>query len=296
MNGIVSSINQQIKKLWEEWHENLEIFDRACANLLSQGKNKEREIKRIEECKKIIRRWPLLYPESNAPIRRNGKKNGKEYPIGPGGIVFIGFNPSFSFKNEDKDMESIIGDFSAHKDKQQKVSEFEREAWEKYPYFSPIYEILDRLKETVNKEKNKKGARKYEVDPFFHVDLLFMRTTSQSILKELFKIKYGVAKCENERLKALFEAQLNISMELVEKLNPKLIVVINALSSEIIRERYEGLKSPLSLKRRFHKINLNRKEFPILFSGMLSGQRALDTHSRERLIWHMALVLEEGEE
>jgi hypothetical protein len=36
---------------------------------------------------------------------------------------------------------------------------------------------------------------------------------------------------------------------------------------------------------------IGEQQVPIFFSGMLSGQRALDVHSRERLVWHMKLAL-----
>jgi len=42
-----------------------------------------------------------------------------------------------------------------------------------------------------------------------------------------------------------------------------------------------------------HKAKFGKKETPILFSGMISGQRALDKGSLERLKLHIAWVLKD---
>lgn len=41
-----------------------------------------------------------------------------------------------------------------------------------------------------------------------------------------------------------------------------------------------------------YEIELNNEMVPIIFSGMLSGQRALDIGSLERLKWQSKMILE----
>ncbi len=76
--------------------------------------------------------------------------------------------------------------------------------------------------------------------------------------------------------------------------NPKLIVVLNAGASNIFREMYiiNPFPSPsFDKKKGAEIISINSRNVPVIFSGMLSGQRALDIGSRVSLQWHIDKVL-----
>jgi len=63
---------------------------------------------------------------------------------------------------------------------------------------------------------------------------------------------------------------------------PEVIVVANAKASKIFKQEYK-MDDKMNKSTGFYF----KGEIPIFFSGMLSGRRALDIHSRERLIWHI---------
>ena len=109
-------------------------------------------------------------------------------------------------------------------------------------------------------------------------------------------------------------AQLKITFEIIERANPKLIIVSNALASEFFGKKKETKHRKLdkiwkgfdlyfdkniwkndvtfNSKIGTYEIKLNDKLVPIIFSGMLSGQRALDIGSLERLKWQSKMILE----
>ena len=53
---------------------------------------------------------------------------------------------------------------------------------------------------------------------------------------------------------------------------------------KITQEKFE--------KEGYDILEINNKKIPILFSSMLTGQRALDTHSLRRLKWHIKTIFE----
>ena len=124
-----------------------------------------------------------------------------------------------------------------------------------------------------------------------HMDLFFEKETNQKnvihdyIEKESFNSK-------NIKLDKFAERQLEISMLAIEAIEPKIIVVINALASKILKQQYKEDKlSKLDEDKGFYTVKLNNKDIPIFFSGMLTGQRALDDGSYERLKWHIRSAL-----
>lgn len=134
-----------------------------------------------------------------------------------------------------------------------------------------------------------------------HLDLLFVRETNQKAIEEL---TYDRATDRPNGLDFIGE-QLDISFEILEALEPKAIVVANAFASEFFgkkKVKHNGFKGiwrsyDLDFKAHFdnelgtYRIPLNGKQVPIFFSGMLSGQRALDLGSLERLMWGVKRVI-----
>ena len=172
-------------------------------------------------------------------------------------LMFIGINPSFngdenSFFYNNNQIESQI-----------------------HPYFrkfQQISEILDI--------------------PWTHFDLLFVRETQQNEIEKIFSLQNGV--------EFIFQ-QLQISKEVIELARPKIIVVNNSLA-----RKYFGLEKDI-IKNENLWMNFNfdfdpkigtylisdgiLKNTPVFFTSMLTGQRALDKGSYERLIWHIDFVL-----
>lgn len=188
-------------------------------------------------------------------------------------ILFVGLNPSFSLR------------FITQ------VKDFDGNNYSEYDFlFINVNRNEKRLIEfekSVNPFASSKASycyRKY-FDKFKSIadccgcanaktmDLFFYRSTIQS---EYEKIK------DSDFVKA----QLNISLEMMESFNPKIIVVANAKASEIIREKSN---SQLIFDDKIGTYTKNG--VPILFSSALSGQRALDNGSYERLKWQVKMIL-----
>jgi len=107
-----------------------------------------------------------------------------------------------------------------------------------------------------------------------HLDIYFSCKTEQKILEKLE---------DNEFLKE----QFNISKEIIKKLSPRIIIVGNAYVSRLIQKTYTCKFDDDIGTYRINDFN----NVPIFFSGMFSGQRALDVGSRERLVWHINYVI-----
>lgn len=85
------------------------------------------------------------------------------------------------------------------------------------------------------------------------------------------------------------EEQLKLSLKLIADTEPVIIVVINAEASRILRDKWEGCLS-FDDKLGTYLIQLDERRVPVFFSSMISGQRALDKGSFDRLMWHMKMV------
>jgi len=80
--------------------------------------------------------------------------------------------------------------------------------------------------------------------------------------------------------------QFKISYEIIKQVSPKIIVVGNAYASRYIQKHFKCVFDNNIGTYRINEFN----NIPILFSGMLTGARALDVGSRERLKWHIGFV------
>lgn len=125
----------------------------------------------------------------------------------------------------------------------------------------------------------------YPSIPLAHHDLLFIRKTDQ---KMVLKWKKELEKCNPD----FFSKQLNLSKTIIEESEPQLIVVLNASARELFKELFNDDCNPSfcdKLGANIYTINGNKT--PVLFSGMLSGRRALDLGSQESLKWHIKYIL-----
>lgn len=136
--------------------------------------------------------------------------------------------------------------------------------------------------QAINKFYDELGQGSNLKPPFAHHDLLFVRETSQEKVKEL-----------NENFKPFFDNQLKISKEIIKASEPKIIVVINAGARKLFEDLFKGSQCspPFDESLGAYMYIIGDKKTPVLFSGMLSGQRALDIGSRESLKWHIRHIL-----
>ncbi len=211
-----------------------------------------------------------------------GKENDRVYAplfyphFRKGGVLFVGLNPSFSSRGfrkllKDSPYENIKPEeyfkfTNMIKRKVNTIIEVEKLAMERYDYFTKLKMMAGDL-----------GIF------WQHIDLFFERKTDQKSIKSEYIKK-------DNSLSDFAKEQFGISFETIKFINPKIIVVINALASDILKRElaqkicfYENMGT--------YRLKLNKLQPIIFFSGMLSGQRALDNHSFERLRWHMRFVM-----
>lgn len=185
-------------------------------------------------------------------------------------ILFIGINPSYS------------------KGSNSETHFYNKNDVETKSYFKPFNSIVKELKE--NKNYNKKVT-------WSHLDMLVFRETQQSYIEnELLKTENGVD---------FIYKQLMVSKKILEYLNPKIIVASNTSARSLLgRDKFVKDKKEYGFWMNYDfefdyslgtdKIvnNSNIKPY-VFFTSMISGQRALDKGSRQRLIWHINKILNE---
>lgn len=190
-------------------------------------------------------------------------------------ILFVGLNPSFSkqgFKRllKGTEYESIDPDkFFKWKNVLSDPAYVEKYVGiDKISYdrYSSYFKILRIIAE-------KAGA------PWEHIDLFLYRHTSQKQFLPLIMT--------GNKLNEFGKDQIKLFTEVVNVAQPIVIVVINAFGSELVREYFED---DITFDDRFgyhHLVLADGRKVPIFFSSMLTGQRALDRWSQERLVWHI---------
>lgn len=191
------------------------------------------------------------------------------------GILFVGLNPSFSKKGFSAflrdteyskiDPETFFVWKNILSDPQniRKCLAIEKIALSSYDgYFKGLRAIAEKTKL-----------------PWDHIDIFLYRQTSQAEFLPLIM--------SGKKLNDFGRDQMELFKDVLIEASPKIIIIINAFASELLREYF---KNDLSFEDRygFHLLTLpTGKKVPIFFSSMLTGQRALDRWSYERLIWHI---------
>lgn len=118
------------------------------------------------------------------------------------------------------------------------------------------------------------------IEKWTHIDLLFFRKKSSQTAKWLWKNK-----------KDFIEEQLKISIEIIQKLRPKIIIVNNAFARELL-ENFQS-KGGYSISEFDSNVGINYfNEIPIFFSSMVEGPSPMDKGTFERLKWHVKYVLQ----
>lgn len=202
-------------------------------------------------------------------------------PLKQKALLFVGLNPSFSEQGfvrlfQDTEFAGLDPtEFFAWKNRKSfdldKAIRIEKLARDKYRYFNPIKEIAE-----------------YVGLDWEHIDLFFERITNQNQLnEEIFEDGRRLVLTEYAK------AQLKLSLKLIEDIEPEIIVVINAGASRILRDKWEG-RLLLDDKIGTYLVQLNERRVLVFFSSMITGQRALDRGSFERLKWHVRMVKTAG--
>ena len=231
--------------------------------------------------KYVGRYSPLLFPEFNK-----------------GGILFIGLNPSLSEKGIKKILKGTK--FRFIKD----IKSFEWRNRKKPGYYDELIKYEKRAKERYDYFSKFRGISKYvfgDENKWEHIDLFFYRVTSSKELRDIIGLKekytedtkkFADQRCveryrKNEsELNEFGKAQIEITKGIINEIKPKVIVVTNTISSRIFIANWQ-VNCERFQKEGFDRVELSHGKIPILFTSMLSGQRALDLESLRRLKWQI---------
>jgi len=253
------------------------IYEERIKNILPDEKNIDHE--KYAEMVNILNRG-MIFPKE---ISKNK-------------VLFLGINPSFDEINK-KDKNKFKADdeeLEGHHELGYNELYFDDEISYNKPnkgyqsYFKEFEEICKGLKGNTNNEVL-----------WTHYDMLPFREVSQKKITKYFNK-------ENDIIYKMLIDFIELSREIIVHSEPKIIVVSNAYVRNLFgynNEVNDIEKShiPTIFKSRFSKEfgthvihdeqsgKLNGK--PIFFTSMLSGQRALDVGSRDRLQWHINYCL-----
>ena len=185
-------------------------------------------------------------------------------------VLFIGINPSYQ-----SDFPLVKGTYS----KPPNVP----------GYFRPFHKVEQDLKANYNRDIT-----------WTHVDLLAIRESQQAYVENnLNKKRQG---------QEFIIEQLAISKEIIEHFNPKVIVVPNLLARELLSRNKKELAGGrivgewMDCEFEFdNKLGTDKmidggvlNNTPIFFTGMMTGQRAVDRGTFQRLVWHIESILEKA--
>lgn len=179
-------------------------------------------------------------------------------------ILFIGLNPSLSESERIRLMESDVKiEFYKHNSEKEN----------NHKYFHKFIDIAEQTNQT-----------------WGHFDLLYIRETKQDNIAKLIGNKRGI----DFIYKQIVISKLVLE-KVIEEAKPKLFIVNNTLSRKFLgKDKVNNNNVWMDLDFVWDKkIGTYRyKNIPFYFTSMLTGQRALDLGSYERLIWQIKLVTE----
>lgn len=194
-------------------------------------------------------------------------------------ILFIGSNPSF-YGNRETHKKQIKERF--------KLNDDEVENFELFKYFERFNqyhkELFKEWRSYLSDDRLMPYFARFDaiakyIDPnleWEHIDLYYIRETNQNNLKVM-----------RDKFPDFFNRQLEFTLEVIEKLNPIILVIANGLASRIFKNR---TKIQFNNEIGTYEYLISNKKIPVFLSGMLSGQHALDLGSLERLQWHIKEV------
>lgn len=234
--------------------DNFLYFQKILIMKVTIESNYTNRIKAILENKETV-----IYDNSNELCKI--LKRGLLYPktLCKNKILFIGINPSF---REAHDYPHGFNNFHFENEIIETPSE------DRYSYFK----IFDKICSS---------------DEWTHFDIFPFREKNQSKLTDLINQPF---------FKDFLKSFALFSKEIIVESRPKIIVVSNAYLRRFFSQENESsnanefslFKTHFSNEIGTHVIDENSlKNTPVFFTSMLSGQRAMDVGSRERLEWHI---------
>jgi hypothetical protein len=207
----------------------------------------------------LLELWPVQYPNML-----------KRIPL------FVGINPSYASRRDPFATLAGTSDLTLAEPNERLI-----EGWQRaigipdgkvYQYFAKFDDVVKGL---IPGAAASNVGSSYRLN-WNHIDVLAVRWAKQAELKGALGID-GLGRFQSRFVRR----QLEIAVSLLDALEPVAVVVVNALASRILKTNVDHLRwdEPSGCYR--------RASVPWIFGGMLTGQRAMDNHSVERLAWHL---------
>ena len=224
-----------------------------------------------DEIKEIWKKYYLSFSDYHKEVIKR-VPSFLPVPETKGKILFIGLNPAFqerkkthkNFINYSFNSEITIEDIKCftkiNKDSKDPSSAL---------YYGKYFNILHSF------------AEKLEVDGFEHCDLFLMRETDSKIVKDML---------ENEGVLNEFGIdQLNILKIHIENLNPKVIIIPNAMAAEYYSQIILQ-NSKIDDEKGIYYSEINNKKIPTILCGSWQYGR-LDKYTESILIRHIKTAM-----
>lgn len=176
-------------------------------------------------------------------------------------LVFVGMNPAYTKRDDAKIQEKSIKDANLLLDADGRVKLCKDTECPPSPYFCPFDSFIEGT-----------GLPRW-----VHLDMFAVKHTDQNAVKRALGM--------DGEWTDFAARQFDIFRKLLEQIDPPVIVVPNAYASRKMHEKFEVEK--MSPEHGCHFLKLNNRRVPVFFSGMLTGQRAMDVYSRERLVYQV---------
>ena len=181
------------------------------------------------------------------------------------GILFVSLNPSFTYK----DSEILeLYQFVNINENRKIITKRHKEHLKSHEFYEPFRDIAEYV----------------QLD-LAHIDLFYIRLSKQ---KHVIKMIY---KSDEHKLNKFASDQLKISLDIINYINPKIIIVASALARDILKGEKGSFSSDIAVKEFNNKyrfpifhMKIANKTYPTIFSPrMFTGRWRLDSDSYAKL-------------
>ncbi len=244
------------------------------------------------DLQELFKTWPLQYPPNSLK---------REKPL------FVGLNPAYNEEKIENKARELVNEpnilklyddshnlFSVERLKEvfndesriKKIGKLGNYFLQNYSYYTQI----GKLSEDVWG----KGT------PWTHLDVLPVGYTNQKTVIKWLKLTKNDDGIEKE----FVSSSVSIFLDIIDKLRPSCIIVVNGFISQMIIDGADekiaksnfmtSLNSGSVIEAShlkdfgFRNFRVKGVKYPLVLTGMLSGQRALDKASKEGLIWYLS--------
>ena len=182
-------------------------------------------------------------------------------------VLYIGLNPSYQSNHKNP----ILNEFSANisseiVDEIAEISTSSKKI-DNENYYAKYYKILHDITKEIGESS------------FIHCDMFLMRERDSKLVKKMIYRK-------KDLLNEFGIKQLDILENFIIDANPKMIIVPNAMVSEIYRDKYTNK----NMIDGVYYSNINNKKIPTLLCGSWQYGR-LDSFTKELIVFHIKRLL-----